>query len=252
MKGTPLIKVDNYKVTLHETVQWDDEVASWERANSIVRFLGLLDDETSGEDLLPFETATLCVSHTTPRLSNTFLLSLSFVARDRNTWEGYKFNFIPRLNIISADIYGKYHAIVCCVTIKHRFIILSYSILDICCSNNIAGRYFFQTVLSTEISPTVNNYRYQWSKINSLKKERRRKNKWILNIHAYTYITRRRRQRRWLKEEALSFRIHLPKWILVLIYFHLSWIFALPLEIRRTFHRSNRPLTPIIHVEYLF
>lgn len=191
-------------------------------------------------------------SHTTPRLSNTFLLSLSFVARDRNTWEGYKFNFIPRLNIISADIYGKYHAIVCCVTIKHRFIILSYSILDICCSNNIAGRYFFQTVLSTEISPTVNNYRYQWSKINSLKKERRRKNKWILNIHAYTYITRRRRQRRWLKEEALSFRIHLPKWILVLIYFHLSWIFALPLEIRRTFHRSNRPLTPIIHVEYLF
>lgn len=215
MKGTPLIKVDNYKVTLHETVQWDDEVASWERANSIVRFLGLLDDETSGEDLLPFETATLCVSHTTPRLSNTFLLSLSFVARDRNTWEGYKFNFIPRLNIISADIYGKYHAIVCCVTIKHRFIILSYSILDICCSNNIAGRYFFQTVLSTEISPTVNNYRYQWSKINSLKKERRRKNKCILDIHAYTYITRRRRQRRWLKEEALSFRIHLPKWILV-------------------------------------
>lgn len=139
-----------------------------------------------------------------------FCYLLPFVARDRNTWEGYKFNFIPRLNIISADIYGKYHAIVCCVTIKHRFIILSYSILDICCSNNIAGRYFFQTVLSTEISPTVNNYRYR-----KLKKEWKRKNKCILDIHAYTYITRRRRQRRWLKEEALSFRIHLPKWILV-------------------------------------
>lgn len=152
---TPLIKVDNYKVTLHETVQWDDKLASWERANSDRSILdGLLDDETSEEDLLSFETATLCVSHAT----NTFLLSLSFVARDRNTWEGYKFNFILRLNIISADIYGKYHAMVCCVTIEHRFIILSLRlILDICCSKNILEDNIFQTVLSTEISPTVNN-----------------------------------------------------------------------------------------------
>lgn len=75
MKGTPLIKVDNYKVTLHETVQWDDEVASWERANSIVRFLGLLDDETSGEDLLPFETATLCVSHDATTFEYLFVIS---------------------------------------------------------------------------------------------------------------------------------------------------------------------------------
>lgn len=97
------------------------------------------------------------VSHM-PRLSNTFLLSLSFVARDRNTWEGYKFNFILRLNIISADIYGKYHAMVCCVTIEHRFIILSLRlILDICCSKNILEDNIFQTVLSTEISSTVNN-----------------------------------------------------------------------------------------------
>lgn len=128
-------------------------MASWERANSIVRFLSLLDDETSEKDLLPFETATRYVSHT-PRLSNTFLLSLSFVARDRNTREGYKFNFIPRLNIIPADIYGKYHAIVCCVTIEHRFIILtSRLILDVCCSKNVGG----STALSTEISPMVNN-----------------------------------------------------------------------------------------------
>lgn len=138
MKGTPLTKVDNYKVTLHETVQWDDELASWERANSIVRFLGLLDDETSEEDLLPFETATLlCVSHTTT-FEYLFVISFVCCTRQKYIGEGYKFNFIPRLNIISADIYGKYHAIVCCVTIEHRFIILSSRlILDMCRSKNI-------------------------------------------------------------------------------------------------------------------